>query len=319
MPRPPTSPPDPFDDAFDDLGRPELGRPDLGPPGLSPPGLGPPDLGSPDHSPPGLGPPGLGSPGLGPPGLGPSGHGPPGLDLPPPGRRLPPWVDAVRQRLGLDGRALAWIAAVVVALLAGAWLLRPAPAAVEETLPMASTAEADGSTAPAAAPSSASTSSSSVPTEVVVHAAGAVVRPGVYALDVASRVDDLVRAAGGLAPDADGARINLAAPLADGARVYVPRIGEGDAPPVVGADPTVPPVGPGSGDPGSDEAPAAPIDLNTASEDELDELPGVGPSIAAAIVAFREENGGFASVEDLLDVRGIGEAKLAEIRPLVTV
>ena len=116
----------------------------------------------------------------------------------------------------------------------------PHPAAVEETLPMASTAEPGGSTAPAAAPASASTSSSSVPTEVVVHAAGAVVRPGVYALDVAARVDDLVRAAGGLAPDADGARINLAAPLADGARIYVPRIGEGDAPPVVGVDPTVP-------------------------------------------------------------------------------
>src|SRR5688500_14072121 len=83
-----------------------------------------------------------------------------------------------------------------------------------------------------------SASSSTVPTEVVVHAAGAVGHPGVYALPATARVDDLVRAAGGLAPDADGARINLAAPLADGARVYVPRVGEADAPAVVGADPT---------------------------------------------------------------------------------
>jgi competence protein ComEA len=234
---------------------------------------------------------------------------------PPPERRLPPWADAARRRMGLDGRAWAWVAAVVVAVLAGAWLLRPGPVAVEETLPMASASSvaAGGS---ATVPTS---SSSSVPSEVVAHAAGAVVRPGVYALDVTARVDDLVRAAGGLAPDADVARINLAAPLADGARVYVPRVGEGEAPPVVGPDGgPLAPTGP-DGAPADEAAPAAPIDLNTATEAELDELPGVGPSIAAAIVTFREQNGGFTSVEDLLDVRGIGEARLAEIRPLVTV
>lgn len=236
---------------------------------------------------------------------------------PPPERRLPPWVAAARHRVGLDTRAWAWVAAVVIAVLAGAWLLRPGPAPVEETLPMASASSAStgGSTT---APPEASTSSS-VPTEVVAHAAGAVVRPGVYALDPAARVDDLVRAAGGLAPDADGARINLAAPLADGARVYVPRLGEGEAPPVVGPDGGPSPATGPDGVPTDEAAPAAPIDLNTATEAELDELPGVGPSIAAAIVAFREQNGGFASVEDLLDVRGIGEARLAEIRPLVTV
>ena len=240
------------------------------------------------------------------------------LDLPPPPEgRLPPWVDAARRRMGLDGRAWAWVAAVVVAVLAGAWLLRPGPAAVEETLPMASASSAAAAGGATTAPVAASTSSS-VPTEVVAHAAGAVVRPGVYALDPTARVDDLVRAAGGLAPDADGARINLAAPLADGARVYVPRVGEDEAPPVVGSDggPSIA-IDP-DGAP-TDEELAAPIDLNTATEAELDELPGVGPSIAAAIVAFREQNGGFAAVEDLLDVRGIGEARLAEIRPLVTV
>ena len=239
-----------------------------------------------------------------------------GADLPPPPeRRLPSWVDAARRRMGLDARAWAWVAAVVVAVLAGAWLLRPGPVAVEETLPMASASSVAAGGATTAPP--ASSSSSSLPTEVVAHAAGAVVRPGVYALDPAARVDDLIRAAGGLAPDADGGRINLAAPLADGARVYVPRVGEGEAPPVVGPDGGPPPATDGA--PPDEAAPAAPIDLNTATEAELDELPGVGPSIAAAIVAFREQNGGFASVEDLLDVRGIGEARLAEISPLVTV
>lgn len=255
-----------------------------------------------------------------PPDLEPDGLGPPpdAVGLPPPtDARLPPWLEAARRRLGLDGRALAWVMAAVAAVTVGVWLLRPAPAPVEETLPMASTSVpgAAGSAVPGS-----SSSTSSVPSELVAHAAGAVVHPGVYALDPTARVDDLVRAAGGLAPDADAARINLAAPLADGARVYVPRIGEGDAPPVVGPEGATPPGGPEPSGPGAaGDAPDALIDLNTASEEELDELPGVGPAIAGAIVAFREENGGFASVDDLLDVRGIGEAKLAEIRPLVTV
>jgi competence protein ComEA len=250
-----------------------------------------------------------------------------GSDLPPPPppeRRLPPWIDAARRRAGLDGRAWAWLAAVAVAVLVGAWLLRPGPVPIEETLPMASPSAAPGSAAGpgSTAPVSTTGSTASVPAEVVVHAAGAVARPGVYALEPGARVDDLVGAAGGLAPDADAARINLAAPLADGARVYVPRLGEVDAPPVVGAE--SPSSDPAAGPDGADGAegadgPAAPIDLNTADEAALDELPGVGPAIAAAIVAFREENGGFASVDDLLDVRGIGEAKLEEIRPLVTV
>jgi len=267
---------------------------------------------------------------------------------PPPERRLPPWVEGVRGRIGLDGRALAWIGVVVVAVLVGAWSLRPAPVPVEETLPMASASEPGGPpapTSPGAAGSGpvppgsgppgsgppgsgSSVPGSSVPVEVVVHAAGAVAQPGVYVLDPGARVDDLVQAAGGLAPDADAGRINLAAPLSDGARVYVPRLGEAGAPAVVGADPGAPPdggAGPteGATSPGStgsaDGAPAALVDLNTATEAELEELPGVGPAIAAAIVAFRQENGGFATVEDLLDVRGIGEARLDEIRPLVTV
>lgn len=236
------------------------------------------------------------------------------LGLPPPPGRAG-WVEELRRRLPLDGRVVAWVGAAVVALVVAAWLLRPAPPAVEEALPMASTttASADGPLPP-------STTTSSLPAELVVHAAGAVVRPGIYTLDPTARVDDLVRAAGGLAPDADGARINLAAPLADGARVYVPRVGEADAPAVVGPDVGGPPSGPAGATDGPGGAdPAAPIDLNTATEAELDELPGVGPSIAAAIVAFRTENGGFTSVDDLLDVRGIGEAKLADIRPLVTV
>lgn len=235
------------------------------------------------------------------------------LGLPAPPSRLPPWLDDLRSRLGFDGRAVAWVAGALVALLVGAWLLRPAGATVEEALPMAS--PSSGPVATDAAVSSSTTSSG--PAELVVHAAGAVVTPGVYTLPPSARVDDLVRAAGGLSPDADSSRLNLAAPLVDGARVYVPRRGEAEPPPVVGPDAGTP--GPPGDVASTNEEPAGPINLNAATEEELDVLPGVGPAIAAAIVAFREENGGFASVDDLLDVRGIGEAKLAELRPLVTV
>ena len=240
----------------------------------------------------------------------------PAPDDPPAG-----WADRVaelRGRLGLDVRLAAWVVVAVVAAGAAAWLLRPAPTPFEETLPTAATEAAVAGSGPVAAPAGAEGSTTSaLPTELVVHAAGAVVGPGVYRLDPAARVDDLVRAAGGLAPDADAARINLAAPLADGARVYVPRVGE-DAPPEVAApDGAAVPAGPGDAPTGAGEG-AALVDINTADEAGLDELPGVGPAIAGAILAYRTEHGGFSSVDELLEVRGIGEAKLAEIRPLVT-
>jgi competence protein ComEA len=142
----------------------------------------------------------------------------------------------------------------------------------------------------------------------VVHVAGAVALPGVHDVAAGARVIDAVNAAGGLTPSADGARINLAAPVADGERVYVPAVGE-PAPPAV--------AGP-SGGAGS-SAPSGPLNLNTATADELDGLPGVGPATAAAIIEHRDRIGGFTSVDQLLDVRGIGEAKLEQLRPLVTV
>jgi competence protein ComEA len=251
----------------------------------------------------------------------------PGDDEPSlPGRRpVPPldWRDRLadlRRRVGADRRLLAWVLGGVVAVGVGLWLLRPAPTPVEETIPPATTTvDAPGGEAPGpvvAAPSDPVVSTT--PTEIVAHAAGAVARPGVYRLDPAARVDDLVRVAGGLAPDADASRLNLAAPLADGTRVYVPRVGE-EVPPAVGADGASP--GPAAGDPGgpAGDEPEALVDLNTADEAALEELPGVGPATATAIITFREENGGFRSVDDLLDVRGIGEAKLEQLRPLVTV
>jgi competence protein ComEA len=143
--------------------------------------------------------------------------------------------------------------------------------------------------------------------EVVVDVAGAVVTPGVHHLEMGARVVDAIDAAGGLAPDADPARINLAALLVDGQQVYVARVGEA-APLAATAD-----------GPASPGAPTPLVDLNTASATELDDLPGIGPTTAEAIIDHRERNGPFTSVDDLLDVRGIGDAKLEQLRDRVTV
>jgi len=133
--------------------------------------------------------------------------------------------------------------------------------------------------------------------------------PGVYRLPGSARVIDAVQTAGGLAVDANPDAINLAAPVTDGERVYVPRVGE-VAPPVVSG---------GSGGGAGVTTPAGPVNLNTATADDLDALPGVGPATAAAILAYRDQHGPFASVDDLGEVRGIGPAKLEALRGLVTV
>jgi competence protein ComEA len=139
---------------------------------------------------------------------------------------------------------------------------------------------------------------------VVVDVAGAVQRSGVFRLPAGSRVTDAVRAAGGLGTTADADAVNLAAVLADGQRVYIPRGGEAPPPegPVVGST-----------------APTGPVNLNTATIDQLDRLPGVGPTTAAAIIAHRQQFGPFGSVDDLSAVKGIGPAKIAALRGLVTV
>jgi competence protein ComEA len=151
-----------------------------------------------------------------------------------------------------------------------------------------------------------------VAAKLVVHAAGAVVNPGVYELPAGSRVGDLMTAAGGVGLDGDADRLNLAAPLADGERLYVPRQGE-DPPAVAAPDQRAEPS------PGTATAAPGPIDLNRATLEQLEQLPGIGPSIGQAIIDHRDRNGSFRSVDDLLEVRGIGPARHEQLRPLVKV
>jgi competence protein ComEA len=143
---------------------------------------------------------------------------------------------------------------------------------------------------------------------VTVHIAGAVLRPGVYRLPPGARVDDALRRAGGPRPRADLTAINLAAKLEDGRQVLV--LERGAAAPAPGsAEP--------AGAPGT--VPPQPVNLNTATLEQLDTLDGVGPGIAKRILDYRRQHGGFQRVEELGEVPGIGAKRLATLTPLVTV
>jgi competence protein ComEA len=139
---------------------------------------------------------------------------------------------------------------------------------------------------------------------ILVDVAGWVRRPGVYEFEEGARVIDAIDAAGGARPGALLESLNLAAPLADGIQILVPRRGETVSPPASG---------------GAVAGVAGLINVNTATTTELEELPEVGEVIAQAIVDFRTESGPFTSVDQLLDVSGIGDATLENIRELVTV
>lgn len=145
---------------------------------------------------------------------------------------------------------------------------------------------------------------------LVVDVKGAVRRPGVYRLAAGARAYDAVRRAGGLTARADRVGVNLAARVVDGGEVVVPVRGGAGAPRATAPSTSTPSTGGGDA---TADAPLA-LDLNVATAQELEQLDGVGPAIAANIVAYREQHGGFASVDELDEVSGIGEAKLAAIR-----
>jgi competence protein ComEA len=140
---------------------------------------------------------------------------------------------------------------------------------------------------------------------VIVDVAGWVRRPGVYAFVAGDRVIDAVERAGGARQGAALSALNLAAPLVDGSQILVPR--EGGTAGSAGAVP------------GASGAAGGLVNINTASATELEALPGIGEVLAATIVAYREEHGPFASVDQLEDVSGIGPSTLEEIRDLVAV
>ena len=174
-------------------------------------------------------------------------------------------------------------------------------------------ADSDGALGPApeaAVPGSVSPSVEDLTQQVVVHVAGAVVRPGVYRLEPGARVADVVMAGGGADSNADLARTNLAAPLQDGSYIYIPTLGEPTRPELIepslaATDIDIPPE--------INES-AGWIDINTATAAELQTLPGIGPVLAAEIIVTRLELGGFTDIASLREVPGIGDTKLQQIR-----
>lgn len=185
-------------------------------------------------------------------------------------------------------------------------------------IPSAASGAASSGTGVVAAPS------------VVVHVVGAIRRPGVVALRSGDRVRDAVTRCGGAGPGADLTGINLARPVVDGEQIRVPRRGETLPPPSDGVPsgsgsgpmpaPGRGPGGIGGGTAGGTSSGAAgPLDLNTATLESLDALPGIGPVIAQRIVDWRTEHGRFSTVDELAEVAGIGEKLLARIAPLVRV
>jgi competence protein ComEA len=198
-----------------------------------------------------------------------------------------------RDRLDTLSRGeIAGLIVVLVAVLGGAglWYARslPKPVTIAES--------GSGAAQPSVSPTSS-------PALLIVDVAGAVRKPGVYEFAEGERVVDAIERAGGPMPKADLSLLNLAAMLVDGTQILVPKTGPGVA--------GIPGAAPGSS--------SGLVNINTASSTELETLSGIGEVLAGTIVEYRDQNGPFASVDDLLDVSGIGPATLEEIRDQVTV
>jgi competence protein ComEA len=237
---------------------------------------------------------------------------------PGPGRHL-----ADRAHLSLGAPQLAVVAIVIALGLAVTawWLVRgsahpaddlaaaPARALVSDAPAVEPVAEA-----PASSPSAATAAPGPGPATVTVDVAGKVRHPGIAVLDAGARVVDALEAAGGAKPGVDLTGLNLARVLVDGEQVVV-----GAAPPTGLAAAASPPPAGSSGGAAPAGAPAAVVNLNTATEADLDTLPDVGPVTAQSILTWRDQHGGFTSVDELLEVDGIGEVTLGKLAPYVTV
>ena len=214
--------------------------------------------------------------------------------------------ESVRERLReLQARELAGLLVLAALVVGGGvlWYVRSLPSQVRVEA-------AVGRTAPAFASSPAGgvATPSPSPGVVVVDVAGWVHSPGVYELPVGSRVVDALQRAGGARPGADLTSINLAALLTDGEQVVIGKRGS-----KVGSGSSV------SGAGGASGAGGGLVNINTGSLEELETLPGIGPALGQRIIDYREQHGPFSSVDDLLNVSGIGDQRLADLRDLVTV
>jgi competence protein ComEA len=234
--------------------------------------------------------------------------------------RMPVWLQA---RCGLERRSVAALAVVLVVAAGLAvthfWSGRTQPVQAPEIVRAAGSYE-ERPTGDAAEPSSPPVGApvAGAPAEIVVDVSGKVREPGVHRLPAGSRVADALRAAGGVRPGTNITGLNRARFLVDGEQVIV-----GSPSPAVTGNGTVTGMGPGGTaggappGPGAPAAPMAPVTLSTATVEQLDGLPGVGPVLAQHIIDYRTQHGGFRSVDELREVNGIGERRFADLRDLV--
>lgn len=227
--------------------------------------------------------------------------------------RMPLWLQT---RCGLERRSVVALSVLLVVAAVFAvqhfWSGRTQPVAAPEVVREAA---AYGAATPGPAtedratardPEPGATPTAGPRADIVVDVGGKVRKPGVHSLPAGSRVEDALRAAGGVQPGTKTDGLNRARFLVDGEQV------------MVGASAPAPPPGPGTASGGQAGAgPAAPVSLNTATTDQLDTLPGVGPVLAQHIIDYRTQHGGFRSVDELREVNGIGERRFADLRDLV--
>jgi competence protein ComEA len=229
--------------------------------------------------------------------------------------RMPVWLQT---RCGLERRGVLALTVLLVVVAAFAvqhfWAGRTESVRAPEVVRAAQSygqeerGEESVPAVPAGAPSAVGTAAA----EIVVDVSGKVRQPGIHRLPAGSRVADALRAAGGVRPGTNTDSLNRARFLVDGEQVIV----GGSAPASVPGSGGGPPVGGATGSVAG-SAPAAPVPLNTATVDQLDTLPGVGPVLAQHIIDYRTQHGGFRSVDELREVNGIGDRRFADLRNLV--
>lgn len=202
-------------------------------------------------------------------------------------------------------RLIGSVLSLVAVALAGWWLLRVPPHPPEDSIPIAGTVTTLSVMA-------ISPPTTALITEITVHIAGAVKTPGIYQFHLGARINDGVVAAGGATTQADLDSVNLAMLLSEGEQIYIPKRNEK---PHVLVQPRFTNSNNSTSPENSSNGLKMSVNINTATAIELEQLTGVGPSTAKAIIEYREKNGAFKTVEDLLNVRGIGPAKLSEILP----
>jgi competence protein ComEA len=224
------------------------------------------------------------------------GGGPPSTEGPPDTAWAEPRPGRLRLDPGLPGVRVLALVGVLAALVAGVWLWWSRPRPQRPPAPVLSPAAR-----PAAIPE---TSATPTALSLVVDVVGKVRHPGVVTLPAGARVIDALKEAGGLRPGAKTGTLNLARRVVDGEQI------------LVGVSATPDPATAPSAAPGTTPT-IAPLDLNTATATQLDQLPGVGPVLAQRIVDYRTQHGGFRSVDELRQVSGIGEAKFADMKNLV--